>query len=327
MADIDAHLDAAPVPLGRRRAPWWAWPAATSRSPRECSGWRPTTGPRSTRPGIDVAEVTAFVDRLVAMTVDERRALPFMHPGRADVIGAGALILSRVLRAYAGRAARRLRGRHPRRDRLVARVSRCLVDLVVGHRAAMSTQQTDEPLGAVVHRLSEQLPELVRSEIRLAQAELTEKGKRAGAGLGLFGAAGAGRALRRRRAARHRGDPARPGAPAVAVGADRHRRAAPGGAGPALHGRAQVVQATPPAPERADRRGQGGRRSREGTPLMPSKRHPRGARGRHRASARGAGLHRQRAPGAGAGSGEGHREAGRRRGGSRRGASPSSSSS
>jgi exopolyphosphatase/guanosine-5'-triphosphate,3'-diphosphate pyrophosphatase len=35
--------------------------------------------------------------RLLAMTVAERRALPFMHPGRADVIGGGALVLSRVL--------------------------------------------------------------------------------------------------------------------------------------------------------------------------------------------------------------------------------------
>ena len=34
---------------------------------------------------------------LVAMTVQQRRALGFMHPGRADVIGAGALILDRVL--------------------------------------------------------------------------------------------------------------------------------------------------------------------------------------------------------------------------------------
>ena len=32
------------------------------------------------------------------MTVAERLALPWLHPGRADVIGAGALILSRVLR-------------------------------------------------------------------------------------------------------------------------------------------------------------------------------------------------------------------------------------
>jgi uncharacterized membrane protein YqjE len=48
----------------------------------------------------------------------------------------------------------------------------------------------DEPVGALVHRLSEQLPELVRSELRLAQAELTEKGKRAGIGVGLFSVAG-----------------------------------------------------------------------------------------------------------------------------------------
>lgn len=34
---------------------------------------------------------------LLGMSVAERRALPYMHPGRADVIGAGALILDRVL--------------------------------------------------------------------------------------------------------------------------------------------------------------------------------------------------------------------------------------
>ena len=32
------------------------------------------------------------------MPVADRLALPWMHPGRADVIDAGALILSRVLR-------------------------------------------------------------------------------------------------------------------------------------------------------------------------------------------------------------------------------------
>ena len=31
------------------------------------------------------------------MTVADRRALPFMHPGRADVIGGGALVLDAVL--------------------------------------------------------------------------------------------------------------------------------------------------------------------------------------------------------------------------------------
>ncbi len=46
---------------------------------------------------LTVADVQAYVGRLVAMTVEERLALPYLHPGRADVIGAGALIFSRVL--------------------------------------------------------------------------------------------------------------------------------------------------------------------------------------------------------------------------------------
>jgi exopolyphosphatase/guanosine-5'-triphosphate,3'-diphosphate pyrophosphatase len=41
-----------------------------------------------------VAKVTAD---LLAMTVAERLALPVMHPGRADVIGAGALILRIIM--------------------------------------------------------------------------------------------------------------------------------------------------------------------------------------------------------------------------------------
>jgi len=45
-----------------------------------------------------VADVHAMVDRLVAMPVEARLGLPYLHPGRADVIDAGALILSRVLR-------------------------------------------------------------------------------------------------------------------------------------------------------------------------------------------------------------------------------------
>jgi uncharacterized membrane protein YqjE len=50
---------------------------------------------------------------------------------------------------------------------------------------------TEEPtLGALVHDLSQQIPELIRSELRLAQAEVAEKGKRAGLGIGMFSAAG-----------------------------------------------------------------------------------------------------------------------------------------
>jgi len=42
----------------------------------------------------EVAKVTAD---LLAATVAERRSLPVMHPGRADVIGAGALILRTIM--------------------------------------------------------------------------------------------------------------------------------------------------------------------------------------------------------------------------------------
>ena len=56
------------------------------------------------------------------------------------------------------------------------------------------TQQHGAPesqtLGALVHQLSQQIPDLVRSEIRLAQAEVAQKGKRAGVGIGMFSVAG-----------------------------------------------------------------------------------------------------------------------------------------
>jgi uncharacterized membrane protein YqjE len=53
------------------------------------------------------------------------------------------------------------------------------------------TPSDHEPtLGALVHDLTEQVPQLIRSEIRLAQAEMTEKGKRAGLGIGMFSVAG-----------------------------------------------------------------------------------------------------------------------------------------
>jgi uncharacterized membrane protein YqjE len=51
-------------------------------------------------------------------------------------------------------------------------------------------EPADPTLGALVHDLTQQVPELIRSELRLAQAEMTEKGKRAGIGIGMFSAAG-----------------------------------------------------------------------------------------------------------------------------------------
>lgn len=52
------------------------------------------------------------------------------------------------------------------------------------------TEPKEASLGSLVSQLSSQLPELIRSEIRLAQAEVTEKGKRAGVGIGMFSVAG-----------------------------------------------------------------------------------------------------------------------------------------
>lgn len=42
--------------------------------------------------------VQGAVTRLLSMLIEQRKALPYMHPGRADVIGAGGLILDRILR-------------------------------------------------------------------------------------------------------------------------------------------------------------------------------------------------------------------------------------
>jgi hypothetical protein len=49
----------------------------------------------------------------------------------------------------------------------------------------------DKPLGELVQDLSRQTSTLIRQEMRLAQAELAEKGKHAGKGAGMFGGAGA----------------------------------------------------------------------------------------------------------------------------------------
>jgi uncharacterized membrane protein YqjE len=49
---------------------------------------------------------------------------------------------------------------------------------------------TDQSTSELVQRASEQLTRLVRDEIQLAKAELTEKGKHAGIGVGLFGGGG-----------------------------------------------------------------------------------------------------------------------------------------
>ena len=46
---------------------------------------------------ITAEQVHEVTNALLTMTRDQRAALPFMHPGRVDVIGAGALVLSVVV--------------------------------------------------------------------------------------------------------------------------------------------------------------------------------------------------------------------------------------
>ncbi len=48
----------------------------------------------------------------------------------------------------------------------------------------------DDSVGTLVTQASQQLTQLVRDEMRLAQAEMVQKGKRFGIGGGLFGGAG-----------------------------------------------------------------------------------------------------------------------------------------
>lgn len=49
---------------------------------------------------VTAAQVHETTRKLLHMTHEERAALGFMHPGRVDVIGAGALILDRIMREY-----------------------------------------------------------------------------------------------------------------------------------------------------------------------------------------------------------------------------------
>ena len=57
--------------------------------------------------------------------------------------------------------------------------------------ATQDSPASEASVGELVSRASEQLTTLVRDEMRLAQVEMVQKGRRSGIGLGLFGGAGA----------------------------------------------------------------------------------------------------------------------------------------
>lgn len=97
IADIDAVLDASPVDPSEAAS--IVGVAGTITQLTACLLELPEYDrERVDKSLLAVSEVDVYVEQLVAMSVAERKALPAMHPGRADVIGAGGLILSRILR-------------------------------------------------------------------------------------------------------------------------------------------------------------------------------------------------------------------------------------
>jgi hypothetical protein len=48
----------------------------------------------------------------------------------------------------------------------------------------------DRPVGELVTQLAEQVSRLMREELRRAQVEMAQKGRRAGLGVGMFGGGG-----------------------------------------------------------------------------------------------------------------------------------------
>jgi exopolyphosphatase / guanosine-5'-triphosphate,3'-diphosphate pyrophosphatase len=97
-ADVEAALALVgeTVPLGQARTLVGLAGSVTSVAAMalDLPGYQPE---RIHHARIAAADVHRVAHRLLAMTHDERAALPFLHPGRVDVIGAGALVLSAVL--------------------------------------------------------------------------------------------------------------------------------------------------------------------------------------------------------------------------------------
>jgi hypothetical protein len=114
----------------------------------------------------------------------------------------------------------------------------------------VNKRNDERPVGELVQQLSEQTSTLIRQELRLATAELQEKGRHAGVGAGLFGGAGVvalyGLGALIAAAIIGLGTVVEPWLAAVIVGVVLLALAGI----VALAGKKQVDQATPPTPER-----------------------------------------------------------------------------
>jgi exopolyphosphatase/guanosine-5'-triphosphate,3'-diphosphate pyrophosphatase len=97
-ADVDAALDrvAAVVPLGKARTLVGLAGSVTTVTAHALGlpGYQPERIHRAVLPA---DAVVAACTSLLELPREARAALPFMHPGRVDVIGAGALIWRRIV--------------------------------------------------------------------------------------------------------------------------------------------------------------------------------------------------------------------------------------
>jgi exopolyphosphatase / guanosine-5'-triphosphate,3'-diphosphate pyrophosphatase len=97
-ADVDAALgrvrDA--VPVGRARLAVGLAGTVTTVAAHVLRLPHPPDG-RLADVRLPAADVVAACEELLSMPREQRAALPHLHPGRVDVVGAGALVLRRVL--------------------------------------------------------------------------------------------------------------------------------------------------------------------------------------------------------------------------------------
>jgi exopolyphosphatase/guanosine-5'-triphosphate,3'-diphosphate pyrophosphatase len=101
-ADVDAALDLAgqTVPLDRATAVVGVAGSITTITAHALglSAYQPD---RIHGAYLDIETISDACTSLLEMTRDERAVLPYMHPGRVDVIGAGALVWRRILERVA----------------------------------------------------------------------------------------------------------------------------------------------------------------------------------------------------------------------------------
>ena len=98
VADIDAALDSVRTAVDLHSARTLIGLAGSVTTVAAIALGLPAYDPaRIHHARIAATAVGAVTDRLLAMTHDERAALPVMHPGRVDVIAAGALVLRTVM--------------------------------------------------------------------------------------------------------------------------------------------------------------------------------------------------------------------------------------